>query len=111
MTPNTAESVVIAVIWGADKNGYLLPLVLFNKVNISGANISRVSGINAKNIVDNQIGIGSHIIISRSGDTIPTIISNTPSTDNSLPNIDYVWDEDKINIYQKGYLRKQCSKL
>lgn len=59
------------VEWNVSKDGCLCPVVCVKPVEMEGATVSRVTGYNAKYIVDNHIAGGSVIDIIRSGDVIP----------------------------------------
>lgn len=75
MNDKMAEVTVIDVIWNKSRSGYLNPVVVFDKVNLSGCTIHQASGKNAKFIKDHQIGIGAQLTIIRSGEVIPEIIN------------------------------------
>ena len=55
------------------KDGFIKPTILLEPVAIGGVEIKRVTGNNAKFIVDNKIGPGAQVEIIRSGDVIPKI--------------------------------------
>lgn len=59
------------VEWNVSKDGCLCPVVCVKPVEMEGATVSRVTGYNARYIVDNYIAGGSVIDIIRSGDVIP----------------------------------------
>ena len=71
----SAETMVTEVEWNTSKNGLLKPTILYDPVNLSGAKLSRTTGYNGRYIVNNKIGPGAKILITRSGDVIPKIIS------------------------------------
>lgn len=75
MNDKMAQVTVIDVIWNKSRSGYLNPVVVFDKVNLSGCTIHQASGKNAKFIKDHQIGIGAQLTIIRSGEVIPEIIN------------------------------------
>lgn len=95
---------VINVQWQSSKGKLLKPVVIYEPVTLSGAELSRVSGYNAKFIVQNNIGPGSKILISRSGDVIPKIISViTPSPQGPSypdPNLygNYQWNINNVEF-------------
>ena len=72
-----AESTVQNVVWNVSKHGTLKPIVIINPVNIGGSKVQRVTGYNAKWIIDNNIGPGANVILIKSGDIIPKIIKVT----------------------------------
>ena len=75
MNDKMAQVTVTDVIWNKSRSGYLNPVVVFDKVNLSGCTIHQASGKNAKFIKDHQIGIGAQLTIIRSGEVIPEIIN------------------------------------
>lgn len=98
----TAKVKVIDVLWKPSKDGILVPTVLFEKVRLSQADLKMATGFNAKFIVDNKIGAGAEIIVVRSGDVIPYIMSVVkPAKHPGLPDpeeFEYEWDDNKVNI-------------
>lgn len=59
------------VEWNVSKDGCLCPVVCVKPVEMESATVSKVTGYNAKYILDNHIAGGSTIDIIRSGDVIP----------------------------------------
>ena len=76
-----------------------------NGVELLGTTVRRVTGHNAKYIVDNDIGPGTVLQITRSGDVIPYINKVVKATKAQLPNRQevgsYQWDENKVNFILK----------
>lgn len=60
--------------WNISKGGLLKPVVLVEATNIDGVVVQRVTGFNAKYILDNRIGVGTKVLIARKGEVIPGII-------------------------------------
>ena len=71
----TATTTVNGVTWEGSKDRLLKPVVHYEPVTLSGAVLQRASGYNARFIIDNNIGPGATILITRSGDVIPKILS------------------------------------
>ena len=94
------KAIVKDVIWNPNRNGILVPKVEIQPIEIQGDTITFSTGFNAKYIVDNNIGKGTEIIITKSGDVIPYIMSITKSTKAKMPaeNIEYRWTESGVNI-------------
>ena len=87
------------VIWQVSKWGKIVPRIKVDTVNIDGVNVSYTSGFNAKYIVDNKIGIGSIINITRSGDVIPYIVDIvSSSTTLKLPDVKYKWSDSQVDF-------------
>lgn len=81
----TAETAVTSVEWEVSRLGYLIPVVHFNPVKLSGAILSKCSGFNARWIKNNSVGIGARIIIHRAGEVIPYIKEVLQRTGTYLP--------------------------
>jgi DNA ligase (NAD+) len=93
------ETTVIGIEWNVSKDFILKPIVLINPVNIGGSIIKRVSGYNARFIVENGIGIGAKVIVIKSGDVIPKIIEVIKRVDKViLPEEKWYWNETKVDI-------------
>jgi len=103
---NFMNTIVEDIIWSSSKDGYLKPRIKIEPVDLSGVTISYASGFNAKFILDNKIGKGSEIEITRSGDVIPHItkVISTPYNDyqtyfdEMLSDYNYHWSESKVDI-------------
>lgn len=92
------ETTVTNVKWNVSKNGYLKPVVQFSKICINDIHIQQATGFNAKYIYDNKIGKGSKILIQRSGDVIPYIVSVLNHTHPDMPSVPYKWNPSGIDI-------------
>ncbi len=68
-------------------------------VLLGGVHIRKVTGHNAKYIVDNKIGKGAVVLLRRSGDVIPFIekvIRKAKKVD--LPTVPYEWDDNEVHF-------------
>ena len=70
------------VEWNISKSGYFIPTGIVEPVSLGGATIQRVTLFNAKYVKDNNLGIGSKIIIQKSGDIIPYVKTILETSDN-----------------------------
>ena len=70
---NLAIATVVEVQWNISKNGYLKPRVKIEPVELVGVTVKHATGFNAAFILNNGIGPGAKIRITRSGDVIPFI--------------------------------------
>ena len=96
-----AKTTVISIEWNISKDGLIKPTILLEPVTIGGVEIKRVTGNNAKFIMDNKLGPGAQIEIIRSGDVIPKVekvIKVAKSGSGSLPDMNYYWNETKVDI-------------
>jgi NAD-dependent DNA ligase len=81
-----ATTTVEGVAWQISKTGAAKPVVQIEPVDLCGVTISNVTGINAKFMKENKIGVGSVITIIRSGDVIPKIVDIVvPCKGDTLP--------------------------
>lgn len=102
-TMSKAEVIVTHVEWNTSKDGYLIPVINFAGVSLSGVTIKRAHGFNGKFIKDNVIGPGSKIVIMRSGDVIPYVESVVSAADTGkpqMPEMDYIWTSTGVDIIQ-----------
>lgn len=105
LTHEQAEVIVTDIEWNVSKHRYLKPTIKFNEISLGGVKIKQATGFNAAYIQSNLIGPGSHIVIVRSGDVIPHVVSVlTPSSNNKpmMPDVPYEWNDTKVDILLKG---------
>lgn len=99
---NSLEKRVITTVskieWNISKDGYLKPLVYFEPIIIDNVKIQKATGHNAKFIKDNLIGKGSQVLIERSGDVIPKIVSVSVATSADMPDVKYKWNKTNTDI-------------
>lgn len=95
-----AEVIVERVEWNISKDGLLKPIVHFPPVSLSGVTIKKATGFHGKFIEDNKIGVGSRIVIIRSGDVIPFIVRVLTHTKPMLPppTPAWEWNENHVEI-------------
>lgn len=100
----TAVTTVTEVRWHPSKDQLLKPVVHYQTVHLSGADLNKASGYNARFIVNHNVGPGSQILLTRSGATIPRILQViTPAPGGpSLPNPaeygTYVWNANAVEF-------------
>ena len=100
MQTEVGETTVLRVEWNVSMRGQIKPTVVVKPIKLSGVEISRATGINAKYIVDNKIGKGAVVRITRSGEVIPKIIEIVKSAKEAdLPqDIEYEWNETRVDF-------------
>ena len=99
MSDQVAEAKVIDVLWEASKDGYLKPRVRIEPIQLAGVRIEYATGFNGKFIEDNKIGVGSIIVMVRSGDVIPYIKSVTTQSEKAkMPTVSYIWNKTHVDI-------------
>lgn len=114
LTMQSAEVIVSGVEWNLSKDGYLIPVVIFNPVNLAGVSIKRATGFNGKYILDNKIGPGSRIVIMRSGDVIPYItdvLSPSETGEAQMPEMKYTWTKSKVDIMLNTEAKQESDEL
>ena len=70
---DSAETVIRGVEWQLGKTGKYTPVLQVDLVNLSGANISKVTGNSYRMMKELGTGIGARVEIIRSGEVIPKI--------------------------------------
>lgn len=96
---NNAIATVIEVQWNISKDGYLKPRVKIEPIELVGVTVQHATGFNGKFIVENGIGPGAKIRITRSGDVIPFIVETIQRADSiQLPDVDYVWTDTGVDM-------------
>jgi NAD-dependent DNA ligase len=93
-----ATTKVINIEWNISKDGYIIPTILLEPVTVSGVEIKRVTGNNARNVVDNNIGKGATVEIIRSGDVIPKINKIIKPGKVILPEGKWSWSSTNVDI-------------
>lgn len=114
LTHESAEVTVLNVIWNVSKDGLIKPIVEFTPVYINNVKIKQATGFNGAFIERHKIGVGSKIVIIRSGDVIPHIIDVlTPSETGKpyMPSIPYEWSDTHVDIRIKKDANNDQMKL
>jgi NAD-dependent DNA ligase len=94
-----AKTKITDIEWNISKDGLIKPTLLLEPVEIGGVEICRVTGHNARNIVDKKLGKGAIIELIRSGDVIPHIQNVLkPASSIKLPEGKWSWNETNIDI-------------
>ena len=96
---NLATATVKGVEWATSKDGYLKPTVIVEPITLVGVTIQRATGFNAKFIVDNKIGPGAQVKITRSGDVVPYILEVTkPAQAAQMPTQEASWTSTGVDL-------------
>lgn len=96
------ETTVKKVEWNPSKDGYLKPTVWIEPVDMDGTTTEKATGKNAKFIVDNKIGIGAVIKITKGGDIIPDIVEVVkPAKEVQMPTFPYKWNSTEVDLILK----------
>ncbi len=98
MLGQVEETTVINVEWNESRLQKLKPRIHYESIFLSNANLSWTSGFNARFITTFNIGPGTKLLMTRSGDVNPYIVTVVQGTTASLPDVKYEWDKTKTDI-------------
>lgn len=68
-------TVIKDIEWNISKSGYFVPTGIIEPISLGGSEISRVTLFNYSYVIKQNIGIGSEVLIQKSGDIIPYVKS------------------------------------
>jgi DNA ligase (NAD+) len=91
MLGEVKQAKVIEVEWNVSKTNALKPRIKIKPVMFGSITVQHLTGFNAKYIKENNIGKGTMLSITRSGDVIPHILSVITSTEADLPTANCHW--------------------
>lgn len=80
-----AEVVIDRIEWNLTRLGRMIPKAVFDKIELSGAEVKQATAHNAQYIIDNELGAGSKIEVVRSGEVIPYISDILESRNLNIP--------------------------
>ncbi len=86
----TEEAIVTNLTYDISKQGYLKPVIHIPPTKLDGATVKRITGNNARFIKNMGIGVGSKILVKRSGMVIPLVVAVLEKVDFTEPVIDGV---------------------
>lgn len=97
-------SKVTKMEWNISKDGYLIPRITIEPLQLAGATITHATCHHADFVVKNKIGVGATVKIVRSGDIIPYILEVLkPAKESGLPEEGtYVWNSTNTDIIIKN---------
>ena len=70
----TKQTTVINIVWQTKRTGRVTPVLEVEPIELSGANVSRVTAHHAGNVRALKLGKGAVISVERSGEVIPKIV-------------------------------------
>jgi NAD-dependent DNA ligase len=108
---NVAETVVDRVEWNLSKGGKYKPRIFVAPTQLAGVTISCLTGFNARYIVDNSIGEGSRLLITRSGDVIPHIVAVLSSGLCELPSYSEWRSVDLCHTFEENPKEVEVKKM
>ena len=94
-----SKTTILDIEYTISKQGYLKPVAILDPIDLEGVTVSRVTLNNAKFVKDNDLGIGSEVVIIRSGMVIPKIVEVIKATGFKLPEIDGIyWNDNGVEL-------------
>jgi len=94
-----AETKVVNVLWEVTKWKLLKPRVEIVPVRLEGVVIQYITAYNAKYVVENNLGPGAIVRVTRAGNVIPKIVSVIqPSANIKMPDAKYKWNDTKVDL-------------
>lgn len=103
MTPSAIRR-VLDVEWVPSKDRLLKPTVRYEPFEFEGTILQHASGFNARYIVDNGIGPGALIRVTKGGEIIPDILEVIQPAEPLYPDFpeeDYAWDRNEVEFVLK----------
>ena len=108
------EPLYVGDEWNISKTAAIKPVVLLDPFDVDGVTISRVTGYNAKFILDNKIGKGAILQVIRSGGVIPKIVGVVKPGIVDLPTVcpscgtKLSWNESGVDLI---CINKNCREI
>lgn len=108
-----AKTTINEIVYEISKQGYLKPVGLLTPVDLEGVTVSRVTLNNAKFVKDNDLGVGSEVVIIRSGMVIPKIVEVIKATGFKMPvmkDYEIFWNDNEVELCVAGTEEQQIKK-
>jgi NAD-dependent DNA ligase len=94
--------------WNVQATGKITPVIILkNSVQIAGAEIKRLTGHNAKLIVDGGLGKGAVILLTRCNEVTPGYVATIKPVEPDMPDTEYYWNENHTQIYIHNEMNDQ----
>jgi DNA ligase (NAD+) len=108
------KTTILDIEYEISKQGYLKPVAILEPVDLDGVTVSRATLNNARFVKNNNLGIGSEVIIIRSGMVIPKVIEVIKATGFVMPtfgNSKVFWNENEVELMVEGTEEQEIKKL
>jgi DNA ligase (NAD+) len=106
------QTTVVAVLWAVSAQGYLIPRIQIEPVEIHGARIEFCSAHNARFIETTGLGPGAVVRIRRSGDVIPAVHEVVrPAAETPFPTVPWAWDATRTHAVATSASAEQSAAL
>ncbi len=94
-----AETIVTGITWEISKQGLIKPVAQVNPTKISGVIVRNCTLNNARYALENNIGVGTRLLITRSGGVIPFVVKVLEATGFSYPDIPNIgWNPNNVEL-------------
>lgn len=95
----TRVTKIVFIEWNVSKDGYLIPRVMLEPVEVDGVRVEYATGNNAQWVIDMKWGPGALVEVVRSGSVIPKITKTlVPATEFQGPTQPYIWDKNHVHL-------------
>jgi len=105
------QTTVVAVLWAVSAQGYLIPRIQIEPVEIHGARIEYCSAHNARFVDSGGLGPGAIIRIRRSGDVIPAVHDIIKAASAAMPTVPWAWDTSRTHAVATSESAEQSAAL
>ena len=98
---NLAITEIVAIHREVSKHGVLKPVIEVDPIDLMGVTISRATAFNEKFLKTNDVGVGTKVAITRSGDVIPFITKVVDPTGYEAADEEfgsYHWNANEVDI-------------
>lgn len=94
----SAITTIKSIEWNISKQGYAKPVLIIEPVRLDGVTVSRVTGNNAKFVMDMGLGAGAKVVVKRSGMVIPIIADVIEGVEFQMPDLGFEleWDGPEL---------------
>lgn len=105
--PQGTETIVTGYEWNVGSTGAVVPKILFETVNVQGANFSKAAMGSTQAVIDMGAGIGSKVLVQRMGDVIPKVTKvleavNKPEIPTVCPDCGSELTREGANLFCKN---------
>lgn len=78
------QTTIRDVIWKMSKTGYAIPKFQYDPIELAGTTCQYATAFNAEYIKQNDLGIGSEVVIEKRGEIIPNVVEVITPTEPGL---------------------------
>jgi len=111
VTDEILQTTIVAVLWAVSAQGYLIPRIQIEPVEIHGARIEFCSAHNARFVETSGLGPGAVVRIRRSGDVIPAVHEVVRGATAAMPTVPWAWDASRTHALATAASAEQAAAL